>query len=113
MGRTERLGFPEIKAHTHLVYMATLDKKKEGISGSFWECMGNFSLFLLSSLLAVPIDDVAVGRALQALCQALQVTPKSSCCTLDRSWSYPEHGENWRIGSWWKDFTLPTQALEN
>lgn len=38
--------------------------------------MGNFSIFLLSSLLAVPIGDIAVGRALQAPCQRLQVTPR-------------------------------------
>lgn len=68
--------------------------------------MGNFSIFLLSSLLAVPIGDIAVGRALQTPCQTLQVTTR--VCAAPWSWCYPEHGENWRVGSWWKDFTLPT-----
>lgn len=77
MGRTERLGFPEIKALTHPVCMAIFDKKKEDICGSFWDCTGNSSIFLLSSLLVVPIGGFVVGRALQAQCQALQVTPRA------------------------------------
>lgn len=76
MGRIERLGFPEIKALTHPVCMAIFDKKKEDICGSFWECTGNSSIFLLSSLV-VPIGGFAVGQALQAQCQALQVTPRA------------------------------------
>lgn len=39
--------------------------------------MGNFNIFLLSSLLAAPIGDIAVVQVLQSPRQTLQVTPRA------------------------------------
>lgn len=42
VGRSQRLGFPEIKALTHLVSMATSDKKE---GRYFWIFLGMFGRF--------------------------------------------------------------------